>query len=147
MIEQPSLFVVAPAQIDMAWRDGAHHLSEAAEKSAGEVTTDQLKLMLARGERRLLGLRDLAHPERPPAAWVAVQAMQYPNMRALYVYAIWAPGATCGECMRLLREYALAEGCLKIRGACGDAVMRLWERRFGARKVYSIVEIDTEVTP
>lgn len=144
MIHQPYLFAVPPAQIDLAWRDGAHHLSEAAEKSAGEVTTDQLKMLLARGERRLLGVRDLARPEDKPAAWAAVSALQLPNMRCLYIYAIWAPGATGDAVMAELRKFALSEGCLKIRGACGDSITRLWERRFAARRVYTIVEIDAE---
>lgn len=144
-MQQPLLFIVPPAQLDLAWRDGAHRLSEACEKAAGEVTTDQLKMLLSRGERILIGVRDMATPDAKPAAWAAVSALQLPNMRALYIYAVYAPGATGGEVMRLLREYALQQGCLVIRGACNDAVQRLWERRFKARKIYSIVEIDVEV--
>jgi len=143
-MQQPHLFIVPPAQIDLAWRDGAHMLSEAAEKSAGEVTTDQLKMLLSRNERRLIGVRDLATPDAKPAAWAAVSALQLPNMRVLYIYAIYAPGATGPEVMTLLRQYALQEGCLVIRGACGDGVMRLWERRFKARRIYSICEISVE---
>lgn len=144
-MQQPHLFVVPPSHIDMAWRDGAHQLSEACEKAAGEVTTDQLKMLLNRGERRLIGVRDMATPDAKPAAWAAVSALQLPNMRALYIYAVYAPGATGGDVMALLRTYALQEGCLVIRGACNDAVLRLWERKFAARKIYSIVEIDAEV--
>ncbi len=143
-MQQPHLFAVPPSHIDIAWRDGAHMLSEACEKAAGEVTTDQLKMMLSRGERVLLGVRDMAEPDAKPAGWAVVSAQQMPNMRALYIYAVYAPGATGSDVMRLLRQYALQEGCLVIRGACNDAVMRLWERRFSARKVYTIVEIDVE---
>lgn len=138
-MDKPTLFTVAPKFIDQAWKDGASRLSEACDKAAGEVTTDQLKMLLARGERTLLGLRD---GDGPPMAWVAVSIMQLPNIRTLYVYAIWAPGATGVECMGQLRSFARAEGCSAIRGACNDAVQRLWERKFAARKIYSIIEIE-----
>ena len=145
-MEQPSMFLVPPSHIDKAWKDGAHMLSEAAEKAAGEVTTDQLKMLLSRGERRLIGVRDLATPDALPGAWAAISVHQMPNLRALYVYALWAPGVTGPKVMEQLRAYASSEGCSVIRGSCGDGVTRLWERKFKARKVYTVVEIDVEVT-
>ncbi|MTW25843.1 hypothetical protein, partial [Streptococcus pneumoniae] len=39
--------------IDQAWRDGAHLLAKACDTSGGEVTGDQLKMLLSRGDRML----------------------------------------------------------------------------------------------
>lgn len=130
-----NLFQVPREMVDKAWRDGASILGKACEKSGGEVTPDQLRLILTRGEKALIGVSE----GQSVSGWAAVEVQQLPNLRALYVYAIHAPGATH---LDLLREYAKANGCSVIRGACSDAVLRLWERKFKARKVYTIAEID-----
>ena len=44
--------------VDYAWRDGADCLKEACDTSGGEITGDQLRMMLARGERQLVRMRD-----------------------------------------------------------------------------------------
>lgn len=140
---KPYLFRVPASHIDAAWRDGAHQLSAAVERAAREITPDQLKMILSRGERMLLGLRDAATQDKP-AAWAVVSVQQMPNIRVLYVYAIFAPGSTGPECMAQMSEFARQEGCSVIRGACDEAVQRLWERRFGARRVYATMEIELQ---
>lgn len=132
------LFIVPPSHVCVAWKEGASALGAACALSAGEVTPDQLKLMLTRGEKVLIGLRD----DNETRAWAAVQIEQMPNKRVLFIYAIYAPGATGPEAIEELRRFAREQGCEAIRGACNDAVQRLWERKFSARKAYSIVEID-----
>ena len=128
-----------PAQhIDRAWRDGAHNLAAACKWASREVTPDQLKMMLARGERTLLGLE----VEGKFVAWAAVQVQQLPNIRVLYVYSIYAPGSTGPEAFRLLADTARAEGCSSIRGACVEQVARLWERKFKATRLYSVCEVE-----
>lgn len=138
-MDNPNLFYVAPKFVGQAWRDGAHQLSIACEKAAGEVTGDQLKLMLSRGEHQLFGFRD---GDGPALGWIAVSIQQMPNLRALFIYAIHAPGAAGVECMSQLKAYAQSEGCTVIRGACDDAVLRLWQIKFKARKVYTIAEVE-----
>lgn len=133
------LLIIPPAHVDRAWRDGANQLAEACKWADREVTPDQLKMMLARGERILLGLEDDAGKF---CAYAAVQVQQLPNIRVLYVYSIFAPGATAPECFDHLAQFARHEGCTSIRGACSDAVERLWARRFKARTLYHICEID-----
>ena len=53
-----NLFVCKPADIDHAWRNGADVLAEATKWASREITADQLKFLLARGERTLIGARD-----------------------------------------------------------------------------------------
>lgn len=128
---------VPASMVDRAWRDGASSLAKACELSASDITGDQLKLLLARGELTLLaGIKD-----GTPSAWVVVQVQQQPNVRVLFVWAIYAPGSTTVEAFGLLRDYAAHNGCSAIRGACTPAVQRLWERRFKARPIYTTMEI------
>ncbi len=132
------LFQCAPQDIDRAWADGASKLAEATKWASREITPDQLKMMLARGERTLIGARDAEGIK----GWAAIQVQQLPNIRSLYIYAIYAPGITSPEVFEELRKYAKAHGCSVIRGACSEAVGRLWERKFQAKTVYAIYEIE-----
>jgi len=131
------LMHVAPAHVDKAWKDGAHNLAEACKWATREITPDQLKMMLARGERQLVVLEESGIM----VAWAAVQVQQLPNIRVLYVYAIYAPGSTGPEAFSLLADLARSEGCSEIRGACSEAVARLWERKLKAERLYSIMSI------
>lgn len=131
------LATVNPAFIDRAWKDGAHNLSEACKRANGEVTADQLKMRLARGELTLLCLMD-----EVPKAWVVVTFEQHPNIRCLFVYAIWAPGSCFSGTLELLMQYAKDGGASRLRGACDEAVSRLWERKFGFKEAYRIMELE-----
>ncbi len=133
-----NIFQVPVSHVEKAWNDGAHNLSEAVLKAGREITPDQLRLILTRGERILLGVGD----DTQISGWAAVQIQQLPNLRVCYIYAIWAPGSTGPEAFSLLKKYAVDNGCAVIRGACNDAVSRLWEMKFQAKKVYQIMEID-----
>lgn len=132
------LVIIPPAHLDRVWREGANQLAEACKWADREVTPDQLKMMLARGERQLLALEDDAGRF---VAFAAVLVQQLPNIRCLYIYSIFAPGATTPECFEHLAGYARHEGCSEIRGAVSDAVLRLWEKKLRAQKLYSIVAI------
>jgi hypothetical protein len=129
--------LVPQTMIDYAWRDGAHQLARACDKSAGDVTPDQLKMLLARGERHLLCFREGA--DGPPLAWAVITFEQHPNQRALFVYSLFAPGATGDDAIKTLEQFARANGASVLRGACQDASVRLWQRR-GFTKAYTIIE-------
>lgn len=126
------LIQVPHTHIDQAWRDGASSLSKACLRT-DEVTGEQLKLMLARNEYQLLGAID----KDKPVGWAAVCVQQLPNLRALLVYAIHAPGTSA--MFDQLKEYARFNGCTAIQGACDDAVSRLWARS-GAKRKYQMME-------
>lgn len=129
-----NIFQVPVEFVGRAWADGAHTLSKAADKAAGEITTDQLKMILMRGERALLGISD----GEKTAVWMAVGVDQLPNVRTLFVYSI--AGEATAEAFSCLAAYAKAAGCTEIRGACSDSVLRLW-RKFEAEKVYNVFRI------
>jgi hypothetical protein len=135
------LFQVPPSHICKAWGDGAYNLGKATDHAKREITPDQLKLLLLRGERTLLGIAD---DSDIPQAWAAVQIQTLPNLRTLFVYALYAPGATSPEAFKLLAEYGRSNGCMTIRGCCIDPIGRIWERRFEAKKLYSTYEIEID---
>lgn len=131
------LFQCQPAEIDRAWRDGANTLAEATKWAAREITPDQLKMLLARGERVLIGARD----ETGVKGWAAVQVQQLPNIRILYIYAMAGKGICSAEGFALLKDYATAHGCSSIRGAMRASMVRL-AQKFGAKPLYMTCEIE-----
>jgi hypothetical protein len=130
------IFQCRPQDIDAAWRDGADKLGEATKWAAREITVEQLKLLLARGERILIGARD----DGRVVGWAAVGVMQFPNIRVLHIYAIQGKGLFTPGWLRLLREYAAHHGCTSIRG-CVRPSMERFVRRFGGQQVYATVEL------
>ena len=131
------LTAVPPNFVDQAWRDGAHLLSKACDTSGGEVTGDQLKMMLARGERQLLCVLD----GDLKVGWLVVRFDQLPNVRALHVCELYAPGATFEECWDQLQELARSNGCSEIRCSAKPAQARLYRMRFGFEPVYETLKV------
>lgn len=132
-VVETKLYVIAKEHIDHAWAEGASNLSIACAKSDGECTGSQMKTRLSLGGLTLLCVREGFKPK----AWIAVRFLQFSNLRALHVEAIYAPGAT--DAFPLLEEYAKRGGASVIQGACDDAVARLWHGKFGFKKAYTIM--------
>lgn len=134
------LFQVQPHEIDRAWRDGAHMLCEATKWASREITADQLKMLLSRGERTLIGAR----VDGAVVGWAAVGVIQCPNIRVLHVYAAQGAGIVSSECLSLLKAYAASSGCTSIRGCVRPSMARLM-RKHGGKPLYLTFEM--EATP
>lgn len=128
---------VPPQFIDQAWKDGAHLLSKACETSGGEITADQLKMILARNERMLFVVMDGAEK----VGWIVLRVDQLANLRSLHVCELYAPGATFEECWGQLQDFAKANGCSRIRCSAKEAQARLYRMRFGFEPVYTTLEV------
>lgn len=124
---------VPASHIDVAWKDGAHRLSEACETSGGEITADQLKLLLSRGERQLMVVMN----DDEKVGWIVLRLDQLPNVRVLHVCELYAPGSTFEECWEQLQEFARANGCSEIRCSAKEAQCRLYRMRFKFEPVYT----------
>jgi hypothetical protein len=133
------LFQCHPHEIDKAWRDGAHVLSEATKWAMRDVTTDQLKMLLARGERTLIGMRD----GDAVVGWAAVSVNQMPNIRVLHVYAAAGKGIVTPESLALLKEYAAGNGCTSIRGCVRPSMARLMAKH-GGKPLYMTFEMEAQ---
>lgn len=132
------LIHIPASHIDRAWwRDGAHKLSEACEKSGGEITADQLKLMLSRGERSLVGMRR----DGRFVGWGVIFTDQRPNFRVLHVSELYAPGAGFPEFFEALKKYADASGHSRVRFSAQPPQARLYKAKLGCQSVYETLEV------
>ena len=127
---------IPPQFIDRAWADGADCLKASCDKSGGDITVDQLKLMLSRGERQLAA----AMEDDKPVGWVVFGVEQLPNKRVLHVYQETAPNKQLLEYVDKLKEYARANGCSAIRCDAEDGPARLYRTRFGFKEVRTVME-------
>lgn len=131
------LIIVPATHIDRAWKEGACRLGEACATSGGEITGDQLKLMLARGERMLVRMDE----GDEIVGWAVLGIEQLPNCRALYVYEMWAPGGHFERFFDEARRLAEASGCSRLRCAARPAQARLYRMRCGFSPVYETLEV------
>jgi hypothetical protein len=125
--------------IDAAWKEGASELARACDTSGGEITGDQLKLLLSRGERTLIRMEC----EGRTVGWGVVRIDQLPNMRVLFVTDMVAPNAHFERFFQALKEMAVSLGCSRVRCAAKPAQSRLYQMKVGAKPVYEILEWET----
>lgn len=131
------LHIVPPAFVGRAWADGAHLLGQACATSGGEVTGDQLKLLLARGERDLIRI-DL---DGQAVGWAVTRIDQLPNVRALHVCELYAPGGHWLACSEQLAAMARANGCTELRCSAGPAQQRLYQRHLPWEPLYTTMRM------
>ena len=130
------LNLIQPQFVEFAWRDGASCLSEACNTSGGEITGDQLKFMLSRGERQLVQI----HDGDAVVGWGVFRIDQLPNLRALHVTDLVAHNGHFEQFFDELKKVAHAYGCTRIRCAAGPAQARLYRMKCGFEPVYTILE-------
>lgn len=132
-----NLIPIDAAQIDFAWQDGAHVLAEACATSGGEITGDQLKMILSRGERILIRIES----DGQKVGWAVVRIDQLPNVRVMMVTDLVAPGGYFHKCLEPLRAMSRATGCSVIRCAAKPGQERLYRMKCGFEPVYQILEV------
>ena len=128
------LQIYPAAMVDQLWDGNADALVAAMPRNHGECTGDQLKMMLMRGDVALVGSADV---------WAAVQFVDYPNMRALHIYAVASRGNGGGinhGDIAELAEYARANGATAITCSADKAAERLYSR-YGFDPVYTTLRI------
>ena len=123
--------------IDMAWRDSACKLSEACDESGGEITDDQLKMILARGERTLVQMR----VDDAVVGWGVFRIDQLPNLRMLFITDLYAPGGHFEQFFTAIKDVALGAGCSRVRCAAKPVQARLYAIKCQFQPVYSILEV------
>lgn len=132
------LIPVPTAMIDFAWfKDGASALSEACETSGGEISGDQLKVLLSRGERTLLKMED----DGQTMGWGVVRVDQLPNFRVLHACEMVAHNANFQSYFEELKGIAKSLGCLRIRCSAKPAQARLYRMKLGMTPVYETLEV------
>ena len=133
------LVPVPSTHIDLAWEQGASCLAEACAESGGEITGDQLKLLLSRGERTLVRMDD----GDAVVGWGACRVDQLPNVRVLMVTELVARNVGFEQFFDELKALARSLGCSRIRCAAKPAQARLYGMKCGFDQVYTILEART----
>ena len=132
------LIVVPPQFVDKAWfKEGASALAEACEASGGEITGDQLKMLLSRNERTLLRMDS----EEGIVGWGVVRVDQLPNFRVLHACEMVAHNANFEQFFEELKAVAESLGCSRIRCCAMEAQARLYRQKLGMRSVYETLEV------
>lgn len=127
---------VPTTHIDMAWRDGASCLKEACDASGGEITGDQLKMILSRGERTLIQMWD-----EGTAGWGVIRVDQLPNIRVLFITDLVAHNGQFEQFFTAIKEMASALGCSRVRCAAKPAQARLYRMKCQFQPVYEVMEV------
>jgi hypothetical protein len=123
--------------IDQAWfKEGASCLSKACETSGGEITGDQLKLLLSRGERILLKLDD-----EGTVGWASVRIDQLPNFRVFHVCELTAEMGQFHRFMDEAKAMAQSLGCSRVRCSAKPAQARLYKMKCKFQPVYETLEV------
>lgn len=130
------LELVPAAMVDRAWQQGASSLAEACDTSGGEVTGDQLKLLLMRGERQLVKLE-----LNGPVGWGVIRVDQLPNVRALHICEMYAPGIDWPSCFEQLKDIARNAGCTEIRCSAKETQARLYRRHHDWEPLYTTMRV------
>jgi hypothetical protein len=119
--------------VDYAWRDGANALGEATVE---ECTNDQLKMLIARGERQLLRM----DKDGKTVGWAVFRVDMLPNMNVLWLTNLSAHNAHFEQFYVLLEQIAKDLGCSRIRFAASPSHRRLYKMKLKAQDVYQVME-------
>lgn len=133
------LIPIPHTHIDFAWSDGASCLAAACNASGGEITGDQLRMILSRGERILIQMRD----GEKVCGWGVVRIDQLPNMRVLFITDLVAPHGHFESFFDAIKEMAKQQGCSRVRCAAKPAQERLYRMKCGFKPVYQIMEVES----
>lgn len=125
--------------VDFAWKEGASELAKACDTSGGEITGDQLKMILARGERTLVRM----DADGLTVGWGVVRIDQLPNLRVLFITDLVAPGGHFESFFSDIKKLAREYGCSRVRCAAKPAQARLYRQKCGFQPVYDILEVES----
>lgn len=131
------LVIVPPTHVDWAWKDGASSLAEVC-KLVDEITGDQLKMILAKGERTLVRIDN----DGETVGWGAFRIDQLPNVRVLHITDLYAPGGHFESFFDEIKSVAKSVGCSRIRCAAQKAQARLYRAKCGFEPIYEILEAE-----
>lgn len=131
------LVPVPATHVDIAWAEGASCLKEACDTSGGEITGDQLKLILSRGERTLIRME----ADEGLVGWGVVRVDQLPNVRVLFVTDMVAHNGHFERFFIELKNMARTLGCSRVRCAAKPAQARLYRQKVGFTPVYEVLEV------
>lgn len=128
-----SIEIIHPSLIQQTWGQISPFFNACKPHETGEISVEQMKVMLVRGEYQLM----LFMASNEPIGALITSFITYPNDRVFFVHAIG--GKTTKECVTAMFDYAKQQGATTVRGQARDSVARLW-KRYGFNTISHTVE-------
>jgi hypothetical protein len=130
--------LIPKAEVAAAWPVVEGWLSEALGTGHGELDAGQLRLLLVRGDARLIVLRD----SDAPCGALAIEFQDFPAYRVGHVIAAGGRDlSNAPDAWAQIKEWLRNCGCRHVQAWCGEAQTRLW-RKVGMVPAYSIVRAE-----
>lgn len=126
---------IDPRYLDAVWPKVEGLLSDAIKKANGEVTIEQLRLLVLRGDSHLV----VWHENDEVVSAGTVEFINYPNYRV--AYCSFLSGKYTEESFEALKAWCRDLGATKIQCWGDDAVARLYAR-YGMEKKYNLLRLD-----
>lgn len=127
--------LVSPSDVPAVWPDLSGYLTEALDCASGELDAGQLRLLLLRGEAKLVAL---VEGEDVKGA-LAIEFTDYPNYRVGHIIAAGGTGLTLeGEAWDQVKAWLRSDGCRYVEAFTGESRARLF-KRLGLETVYQVV--------
>lgn len=129
-----SIEIIHPNYISQVWPLVEAFFNACEPHGTGEITTNQMKVMLSRGEYQLM----LFNGVDKPVGALVVSFINYPNTRVMFVHAIG--GKTTKEHVIEMFQWAKSHGATAVRGQARESVARLWAMKYGFETISYNVE-------
>ena len=131
-----SLIHVDPRFLDRVWPLAAQMLQPAVDEARGEITIDQLELLIRRGESNLLRWEEVGEI----TGAVAVEFHNFPSMRVAHVSFLGGKGVVDEKHFSALKEWCVSQGASEMRAWCAEAQAKLFQS-IGFVEQYRIVGV------
>jgi hypothetical protein len=131
--------IVAPNNVYNVWGDIENYLNASINVSGGDMTLDQLKLMLVKGEQTLLVSTD---DKGILNGAMTVEFQNRPNDRVLFITALGGNGIVNNETFGQVENWARMQGATKVGAWAQEAQARLYKLKANFNTVRMVVEKD-----
>jgi hypothetical protein len=131
--------LVAPDYVYQVWDDVKDYLDASIKTGTGTCTLDQLKLLLAKNYQTLMvGVNE----EGKIVGAMAVEIVNYPNARTLFITALGGFGVVAQDIWQQVEDWAKLQGVTKVSAWCEEAQARLYKQKAGFNTIRFVVEKD-----
>lgn len=129
--------IVAPNNVYNVWADVESYLNASINVSNGDITLDQLKLLLVRGEQTLLVSVDKNNKLNGA---MTVEFVNHPNSRVMFITALGGNGIVNNETFSQVESWAKLQGATKVNAWAQEAQARLYKIKANFNTVRMVVE-------
>lgn len=129
-----SIDIIPPNYIAQMWPRVSGMLERAMNYAKGEISLEQLKVYLTRGDYQLM----IYLQDGDIIGSIVIEWINYPNDRVMFINAIG--GKTHKECVEKMYAWAKSLGATAVRGSAHESVARLWKMKYGFNTIYYTVE-------